>query len=115
MSGILAERSYGYLEISEPKKTLDMKDEIVHQISLEHNTWLQTWIPLDWARAYFLLKEIEESVKAGSDFFHQALALQSPHTISRAYYYLITLENAGYTDVKAVQDFREELMQHNAF
>ena len=50
MSGILAERSYGYLELKEPKKTLDMKDEITQQIDLTHNTWLHAWIPLDWAR-----------------------------------------------------------------
>lgn len=112
LSGILAERSYGYLEIGEPKKTLDMKDEILLQIDLTHNTWLHAWIPLDWARAYLMLNEVEESVKAGLEFFHRAMVLQSPHAITRAYDHLITLEEAGYADVKAVQDFRAELMQH---
>jgi transcriptional regulator with XRE-family HTH domain len=113
LSGILAERSYGYLELHEPKKTLDLKDEITRQIDLTHNTWLHAWIPLDWARAYLLLNEIEESVKAGREFFHRTLALQSPHAISRAYQHLIALEGAGYADLAVVRDLRDELVQHS--
>jgi transcriptional regulator with XRE-family HTH domain len=112
MSGILAERSYGYLEIKQPQKVLDMRSEITRQIDLEHNVWLRAWIPLDWARAYLMLKEIEESVKEALEFFNRAAIIRSPHMISRAYDHLITLEEAGYADVKAVQDFRKELSQH---
>jgi tetratricopeptide (TPR) repeat protein len=111
MSGILAERSYGYLEINEPQKTLAMRDEITLQIDLTQNTWLHAWIPLDWARAYFMLNEIEESVKEGLEFFHRASTLESPHALSRAYGHLITLEKAGYMDVEAVRNFRQELDQ----
>jgi len=111
MSGILAERSYGYLEINEPKKTLDMREDITLQIDLTDNTWLHAWIPLDWARAYFMLGEIEESVREGREFFHRVSSLESPHAISRAYHHLATLEDAGYANVKAVQDFRDELHQ----
>ncbi len=113
MSGILAERSYGYLELKEPRKTLAMQDEIIRQIDLTRNTWLHAWIPLDWARAYLLLNEIEESVRAGREFFHRTLALQSPHAVSRAYKHLIALEEAGYADLPAVRDFRDELTQHS--
>lgn len=111
MSSILAERSYGYNEINEPHKTLSMKDEIMHQIKLDSNTRLHAWIPLDWARAYFLLHEIEESVKAGIELLHRALETESPHIITRVQDHLITLEKAGYTDEKAVQEFREELLK----
>src|SRR5690348_7399927 len=62
LSGILAERSYGYLEIGEPKQVLAMRDEITAQIDVTHNAWLHAWIPLDWARAYLMLGEVEESV-----------------------------------------------------
>jgi len=113
MSGILAERSYGYLEIKEPKKTLAMRDEITNQIDLTHNTWLNAWIPLDWARAYFMINEIEESVREGREFFHRASALQSPHAISRAYNLLTALEKAGYGDIVDVQTFRNELNEAN--
>lgn len=113
LSGILAERSYGYLELNEPQKTLGMKDEITRQIDLTRNTWLHAWIPLDWARAYLLLNEIEESVQAGREFFHRTLALQSPHAISRAYKHLIALEEVGYAGLAVVRDFRDELVQHS--
>lgn len=111
MSGILAERSYGYLDIKEPKKTLAMQDEITRQIALDRNTWLDAWIPLDWARAFKMLHEIEMSVEAGLLFFHRASTLKSPHAKSRAYALLKSLEDAGYGDVKAVQDFHDELEQ----
>ncbi len=42
MSGVLAERSYG-----KPEMTLAMKDEIMRQIRLDHNTRLETWVFLD--------------------------------------------------------------------
>jgi hypothetical protein len=56
---------------------------------------LHAWIPLDWARAYFMLHEVEESAKAGREFFHRSLELQSPQAIGRAHEHLITLEKAG--------------------
>lgn len=111
LSGILAERSYGYLEINEPKKTLAMQDEIMRQIKQDYNTRLEAWMPLDYAKAYFMLQEIEESVKYGVELLHRALNTQSPHIVSRAYEHLITLEEAGYTDLQAVQNFREEIEQ----
>ncbi len=109
LSGVMAELSYGYPEIGEPRKTLEMQDEITRQIKLDHNYRLNAWIPLDWARAYLMLHEAEESVKAAREFFHRSLDLQSPHAISRAYDHLIKLEEAGYGDLQDVQDFREEL------
>ena len=111
MSGVLAELSYGYPAIGEPRKTLEMKDEITHQIKLDRNARLHAWIPLDWARAYFMLHEVEESAKAGREFFHRSLELQSPQAIDRAHEHLITLEKAGYTDREEVQQFRDELEQ----
>jgi transcriptional regulator with XRE-family HTH domain len=109
LSGTLAERSYGYLDVKQPKKTLAMKKEIIRQITQEQNTYVNAWLPLDWARAYMMLKEIEESVNAARLFLHRTSALQSPHAKSRAYAYLQALEQRGYQDVQEVKDFREEL------
>ncbi len=111
MSSVLAELSYGYPEIGEPRKTLDMQEEITCQIKLDRNTRLHAWIPLDWARAYFMLNEIEESAKAGREFFHRSLELQSPQAIGRAFEHLIKLEQAGYTNREEVQQFRDEVEQ----
>ena len=88
-----------------------MKDEIARQIKLDRNTRLHAWIPLDWARAYFMLHEIEESAKAGREFFHRSLELQSPQAIGRAHEHLIKLEQAGYENIEEVQQFRDELEQ----
>lgn len=111
LSGILAERSYGYLEIKEPQSTLAMKGEIQRQITIEGNIWLDAWIPLDWARAHLMLGEIEQCVEAGREFYHKASSLRSPHAKSRAVKLLNTLEVAGYGDRQSVKDFREELGQ----
>ena len=111
LSGILAERSYGYLEIKEPQATLAMKEEIQRQIALEGNIWLDAWIPLDWARAHLMLGEVDQSVEAGREFYHKATSLRSPHAKSRAVKLLNTLELAGYGDRQSVKDFREELGQ----
>jgi hypothetical protein len=106
LSGVLAEKSYGHLEIGEPAETLAMQDEIKSQIALEANVWLDAWIPLDWARAYLMLNQVDKSVQAGQEFYKKAKLLKSPHAKSRAYRLLNTIETAGYGDVQAVKDFR---------
>ncbi len=111
LSGVLAELSYGYPEIGEPQKTLDMREDITKQIKADHNTRLHAWIPLDWARAYFMLNEIEESAKAGTELLHRATETQAPHILSRAEKHLIKLEKAGYTELEEVQHYRDELDQ----
>jgi len=47
LSGVLAEKSYGHLEIGESAETLAMQDEIKSQIALEAIVWLDARIPLD--------------------------------------------------------------------
>jgi len=111
MSGILAERSYGYLALGKPEMTLALRDEIMQQIRADQNTRLDTWIYLDWARAYLMQHEIEEGVKAARAFSQRAEVLKSDHATQRAYAYLRELEQAGYTNVQEVRDFREELRQ----
>lgn len=109
LSGVLAEKSYGYLEIGEPQETLNMKEEIKSQIALEANIWLDAWIPLDWARAYLMLNQVDQSVEAGLEFYRKAKLLKSPHAKSRAYRLLNTIEAAGYSNVQSVKDFRNIL------
>ncbi len=109
LSGILAERSYGYLEIGEPQGTLDMKEEIQGQVALEGNIWLDAWIPLDWARAYLMRGEIDKSVEAGREFYRKATALKSQHAQSRAFRLLNTMEATGFKNASSVRVFHEEL------
>ncbi len=109
LSGVLAEKSYGFLEIGEPEETLAMKEEIKSQIALEANIWLDAWIPLDWARAYLMLGQVIKSVEAGQEFYQKAKSLKSPHAKSRAYRLLNTIEVADYGDMQEVKDFRRML------
>lgn len=109
LSGILAEKSYGYLEINQPAETLKMKDEILEQIKLESNIWLHAWIPLDWARAHLKLGHINESVKDGIIFYTRAKSLRSPHAKSRATHLLEEMEKAGYINNPEVINFRKML------
>lgn len=109
LSGVLAEKSYGLLEIGEPEETLAMQEEIKNQIALEANIWLDAWIPLDWARAYLMLGQIDKCVQAGQEFYQKAKLLKSPHAKSRAYRLLNTIAAAGYNDVQAVKNFRQML------
>jgi hypothetical protein len=108
-SSILAEKSYGYLELGEPQKTLDMRAEIEQQIQSDQDTRLEIWISLDWARAYHALGQVEESIREGQTFYRRAAAMHSPHAISQAQKFLRELEKDGYGRVPTVQDFREEL------
>jgi transcriptional regulator with XRE-family HTH domain len=109
LSGVLAEKSYGHLEVDDPEATLEMKEEIQKQIALEANIWLDAWIPLDWARANLMLGQVEKSVEEGLEFYRKAKLLKSPHAKSRAYRLLNTIDSAGYGEHQAVKDFRSTL------
>lgn len=109
LSSALAEKSWGYLELGFPQKTLDMKTEIVQQIEADHDMRLLSWIPLDWARADLMLGDIEQSVADARDFYQRVTAMKSPHAISMAYTFVRELEEAGFGDVQSVRDFKNEL------
>jgi len=111
MSGVLAERSGGYLAINRPDMTLAMKDEIIRQIREDNNTRLEAWVYLDWARAYLMLHEVEAGIQEFRHFLKRAATLKSDHAIQRAYEYLRDLENVGYGDVQDVRNFRDELKE----
>ena len=109
VSAMLAEQSWGYLALGEPAKTLAMREEMEQQLARGQDTRLHVWIPLDWARAHLMLGEIESCIKEGRAFYRRASAMRSPHAISQAKKLVKSLEEAGYRDVQAVKDFREEL------
>lgn len=111
-SAILAEQSWGYLNLGQSHKTLGMKAEIEQAIEHAQDTRLHAWIPLDWAHAYLQLGEPEEGVRAVREFYNRAKVMQSPHAISKAAHYLQEIEQAGYSKIQAVKDFREELLSH---
>jgi hypothetical protein len=102
------------VELGKAEMTLAMKDRIMRQIGQDQNMRLETWIFLDGAHAYLMLNEVDESVKAAHEFLRRSSTLRSDHALRRVYEYLEDLENAGYTDVPIVRDFREELKGCNS-
>jgi transcriptional regulator with XRE-family HTH domain len=107
-SGILAEKSYGFLDLGRPEQTLAMRAEIEAQIAKDKNNRLGAWIHLDWAKAYKMQGKIEESVKEGHDFYTKAQEMQSPHMVTRAKRFVQGLME-DYQDVPMVKDFDEEV------
>jgi tetratricopeptide (TPR) repeat protein len=107
LSGIMAEKSYGLVELGEAQACLDMRDEIQTQINAEGNRWLDAWIPWDWARSHLMLGNIKECVDSATVFYTKAKALRSPHALSRAVGLLVAIQDAGYGERPEVKPFKE--------
>ncbi len=58
-----------------------------------------------------MLGDLEQSIEAAREFFRRVSAMKSPHAVSRAYSFIKELESAGFGDVQAVHDFRNELQE----
>lgn len=108
LSGILAEKSYGFLDLGLPEKTLAMRKEIEEQIRKDQNTRLNAWIHLDWAKAYRMQGKMEESVKEAHDLYVKAQVMQSPHLLARAKRFASGLMK-DHKDVQVVQELYEEV------
>ncbi len=107
ISGVMAEKSYGLIEIGEPQACLDMAEAIQQQIAIEGNRWLDAWIPWDWARAHLMLGNIDQFAEAAITFYTKVKALRSPHALSRAIGLLTTAKEAGYGNRPEIQLFRK--------
>jgi tetratricopeptide (TPR) repeat protein len=108
LSGILAEQSHGYLDVGKAEEALKMRQEITQQIERDNNHRLAAWIPLDWARAYSMIGEIEASVHEGREFLTRAQVMQSPHILNRVQTFANNLQQS-YKDVQSVKEFVEEV------
>jgi tetratricopeptide (TPR) repeat protein len=113
-SGILQLRSRGYLRLNQPKKVLDLHDELQRHISADGNIWLDHRLHLYRGRAFLMLKDIEACIGAGRKLFQEVKDWKSPHRTGRAYELLEAVENAGYGELQVVKDFKEELRKSGA-
>jgi transcriptional regulator with XRE-family HTH domain len=109
ISAILAEQSWGYIELGMPKRTLAMREEITEALRLGQDTRLQAWIPLDWAKAYRMIGEIEKCIEELREFSRRCTIMGSPHALSQVDKVLARLSEDGYGNVQAVEGFREEI------
>ena len=108
---ILAERSAGYLVLGEPQKTLDMRQEVTAQLELDRDSRLQGWIYLDYAKAYRMLSEIEKAITELREFYVRCKVMGKSHALSNVTKMLDRLDEDGYSEVRVVKDFREEVRE----
>ncbi|MFL5656279.1 MAG: hypothetical protein ACJ8CB_19120 [Ktedonobacteraceae bacterium] len=109
VSAIMAEQSWGYIELGMPEKTLAMRDEISEALRLGQDTRVQAWIPLDWAKAYRMIGEIEQCITELRSFYTKCMIMGSSHAVSQVNKVLALLHEDGYSDLQVVKDFKEEL------
>ncbi|HEY1348688.1 MAG TPA: helix-turn-helix transcriptional regulator [Ktedonobacteraceae bacterium] len=108
-SAILAEQSWGYLEIGSPEKTLALRQDLLRETQFGQDARVYAWIPLDWARAYQMIGEIGQCVAELHTFYERCLIMQSPHALRQVRKLLNGLERDGYGNVPAVRNLTEEL------
>ena len=109
VSAIMAEQSWGYIELRMPEKTLAMRDDITEALRLGQDSRVEAWIPLDWAKAYRLIGEVEQCVNELREFYRRCTIMGSAHAISQVNKVLRNLDADGYSEVQVVKDFKEEL------
>ena len=112
VSSVLAEQSWGYLALRKPEKTLKMREEITQALHRGQDARVEAWIPLDWARAYHMLGEIEMCIEEARTYYARTTAMQSPHAISQVSKLLRALERDGYGELVVVRAFREEITEN---
>lgn len=110
VSAIMAEQSWGYIELGMPQKSLAMREDIT-EAARRPGHRVEALIPLDWAKAYKMLGEIEQCVTELREFYRRCTIMGSAHALSHVNKVLRRLNEDGYGDVQAVRDFREELAE----
>ncbi|HEU5226900.1 MAG TPA: helix-turn-helix transcriptional regulator, partial [Ktedonobacteraceae bacterium] len=111
VSAIMAEQSWGYIELGMPQKTLAMREEITEALRMDQDVRVEAWIPLDWAKAYQQLDEIEQCIHELREFYSRCTIMGSSHALSQVQKVLHALDDGGYGGILAVKEFREELAE----
>lgn len=106
-SSVLAEWSWGWLELGEPGKTLALRETLDARIARDGDRRLAAWIRLDWARALLALGEAEASVAQARAFCAGAQDMRSPHALRSMAGYLRALEASGAAGASSAHELRE--------
>jgi transcriptional regulator with XRE-family HTH domain len=108
-SGIIEEKSNGYILLKQSKKALSVLPAIESQVARENNHYLRTWLPLEWAQVLFLSGEAEESLQRLKEYVQFATSYQSPRMLSHVNSHLSFMRNQGYDNETRLNDFSEEI------
>ena len=80
-----------------------MRDEITEALRLGQDVRVEAWIPLDWAKAYKMIGEIEQCIGELRELHRRCMVMGSLHALSQVNKVLASLDRDGYGDVPAVQ------------
>jgi tetratricopeptide (TPR) repeat protein len=105
-SAILEEKANGLILLGRGKEALNGLQEIDVQVAKENNTYLKMWMPLDYAQCYFLMKEIEESIRWLEAFYEEIKNYNSTRIQSAVERHLDDLDQSGYADIAVVKNFK---------
>ena len=115
LSDILEEKSNGYIDLGLGNETLKIRQDIEQRIRQDNNNYLAAWMPLDYAQAYLVIGEVEESIKELQNFYRNMnRQLQSPLGFEKVAAHMRKLHEKGYGNVQAVREFEEALHREPA-
>src|SRR5258707_4981916 len=83
VSAILAQQSWGYIELGQPEKTLAMREEITEALRLGQDRRVESSVPLDWAKAYKMIGEIEQCIAELRELHRRCTVMGSSHAFSQ--------------------------------
>ena len=110
-SAILEEKSNGLILLGRGKEALKELEIIEEEVKKEKNTYLNMWLPLDYAQCFMLMKEVETSIEYLEVFCNNALSYKSQRMIEPVKKYLEDLDKLGYKDLRVVKDFRSRHLE----
>lgn len=114
-SSVMAEQSWGWLELRAPHKTLALRGELAAQIERDGDRRLHAWIPLDWARAHLARGEVEAALAEAGEFARRAEAMGSPHALRHVGRFVAQVQAAGHGELPAVGALRERYGEASRF
>lgn len=104
-SSVLAEMSWGYLLLDQPRRTLELAGELARQATRDRDHRLRAWLPLDWARAYLRLGDLEAAVAQAERFLRRVMEMESAHALRQARALIGEFAAAGYARTASVRAY----------
>jgi transcriptional regulator with XRE-family HTH domain len=106
-SAILEEKSNGYILFGQGANAIATLPDVEKEVSRENNSYLKMWLPLDYAQAYLLQEEVEESLRYLQIFYESTQGYNSERITSKIQDHLKSMCNLGYGELPEVKNFQE--------
>lgn len=106
-SAVLEEKANGLILLGRGKEALDELQKIDSHVEQERNTYLEMWLPLDYAQSFLLIGEVETSIGKLENFYARIRNYPSARLHSKVVKQLTQLDTAGYTHLPVVKRFKD--------